>query len=135
MKDCIFCKIVRGEIPCYKIYEDEKHLAFLDISQITDGHTMLIPKKHYRWVWEIEEMGEFFEVAQKIGKQMQRVSGSEMVMSAIWGEAVPHAHFHFVPQTEGNLEMVAEAWNEALSVRKKSPEQMAKIAKRFRVGL
>lgn len=133
MDSCIFCKIVAGEIPSYKIYEDEHYLGFLDISQITNGHTMLIPKKHYRWVWDIENIGEYFEVAQRIAKHIQEVSGEEMVVSAIWGEQVPHAHFHFVPQSEGNLEMVADAWNEALAKRKLSPEEMEKIRDKYKM--
>ena len=48
MEDCIFCKIVRGEIPCYKVYEDDEVLAFLDISQTTKGHTLVIPKEHFQ---------------------------------------------------------------------------------------
>lgn len=134
MSDCIFCKIVAGEIPSYKIYEDENYLAFLDISQINDGHTMLIPKHHVRWVWDIEDVGEFFQVAKKIAKNMQKASGHEMVMSAIWGEQVPHAHFHFVPETEGNLDKVATAWNDSLALRKLTPEKMEEIRKRFELS-
>lgn len=133
MEDCIFCKIVVGEIPSYKIYEDEKHLAFLDISQVNDGHTLLITKEHYRWIWDVPDKGAFHEVAEKIARKMQEVTGEESVVSLIIGEMVPHVHFHLLPKTEGNLEKVLDEWNKALSARKKSPEEMAKIAERFKL--
>ena len=65
MLNCIFCKIINKEIPCTKIYEDENFLAFLDINPLSPGHTQIIPKKHYRWVWDIENIGEYFEVVKK----------------------------------------------------------------------
>ena len=55
MEDCIFCKIIKGEIPSFKVYEDEKVLAFEDINPVTDGHTLLIPKTHAKDLWEINE--------------------------------------------------------------------------------
>lgn len=99
MSDCIFCKIVKGELPSYKIYEDENTLAFLDIRPYTLGHTMVIPKKHYRWVWDIPtaEIGEFFQICQKIFKHYQDVSGDQYVNSFVIGKLVEHAHFHLVP--------------------------------------
>jgi len=66
MDDCIFCKIVKGEIPAFKVYEDNDFLAFLDINPISVGHTLLIPKKHYRWVYDVPNFGEYWQVAQKI---------------------------------------------------------------------
>lgn len=129
--DCIFCRIVAGEVPSYKIYEDEKFLAFLDISQVTDGHILLVPKKHYRYVWDIEEGGAFFELAQKLAKHIQEVSGSESVMSLTIGEMVPHAHLHLVPDTQGNREVVLNKWSEVLVMRKLTPEEMMKTQKKF----
>lgn len=134
MTDCIFCKIVAGEIPSYKVYEDEKYLAFLDISQVNDGHTLLIPKKHCRWVWDIEGIGEYYEIAQRIVKKMQTVTGEEFVMSLTWGRDVHHAHLHLVPSTRGSIELVAAGWREALEARKLPPEEMQKIAARFKLG-
>lgn len=134
MTDCIFCKIVEGSIPSYKIYEDKKYLAFLDITQVTDGHTLLIPKKHCRWVWDIEDIGEFYKVAKKIVKNIQRVTGEEFVMSLTWGRDVHHGHLHLVPSTNGSLEMVAAGWREALEARKLESSEMKKIAEKFRLG-
>ncbi len=97
MLDCIFCKIVEGEMPAYKIYEDEQFLAFLDIFPYVEGHILVIPKKHYRWVWDVENIGEYFENVTKISKHLQKVTGNDLVYSTIFGEAVPHAHIHLLP--------------------------------------
>ncbi|MBI4122056.1 MAG: HIT domain-containing protein, partial [Parcubacteria group bacterium] len=59
--DCIFCTIVRGEIPVAQVYEDEDFLAFLDIHPQAPGHTQVIPKRHVRWVWDVENAGAYFE--------------------------------------------------------------------------
>ncbi|PIP53528.1 HIT family protein [Candidatus Beckwithbacteria bacterium CG23_combo_of_CG06-09_8_20_14_all_34_8] len=97
MTDCIFCQIVEGKIPAYKIYEDENFLAFLDIFPLATGHTLVIPKKHYRWVWDVENIGEYFKVCQKIANHFRQVSGEEMVLSMIIGNEVPHPHVHLIP--------------------------------------
>lgn len=133
MSDCVFCKIVSGNLPSYKIYEDDSYLAFLDLTQVTDGHMLLIPKTHYRWVWDIENIGEFFEVAQKIVKNIQKVTKENFVMSLMWGRDVHHAHLHLVPSSQGSLELVAAGWREALEARKLAPEKMKEIANRYKL--
>ena len=70
--NCVFCKIVKGELPCFKIYEDKDFLAFLDIAYFAESHIELIPKKHYRWLWEMPNIGRFFEVAQKIAVHLKK---------------------------------------------------------------
>lgn len=69
MEDCVFCKIAEKEISCFEVYEDEKFLAFLDINPRNPGHTLVIPKEHFRWVWDVPYLGEYFEV---VGKNCQR---------------------------------------------------------------
>lgn len=101
MIECIFCKIAKGEIPCYKIYEDKDFLAFLDIAPFTEGHTLVIPKKHYHWVWDVPNIGEYFKVVQKITKHFQKSFGDEFVASVIWGMDVPHAHVQILPRPHG----------------------------------
>ncbi len=134
MSECIFCKLIKSEIPSYKIYEDEKYLAFLDISQIVDGHTLLIPKKHVRWVWDIDDLGEFYGVAKKIVKKMQQVSGEETVMTVTIGDMVAHAHLHLLPKTEGNIDKVLSSWVEAMKARKIDPEKMKELVGKYKVG-
>lgn len=96
--NCIFCKIVKGEIPAYKIYEDKDFLAFLDIAPFVEGHTLIIPKKHYQWVWDVPNIGEYFSVVKKIVRHFQKVFGDEFVASIIWGTDIPHAHIQILPR-------------------------------------
>ena len=98
--ECLFCKIVAGEVPCYKIYEDEKFLAFLDVLPLTTGHTLVIPKDHFRWVWDVKPAGEYFEVIVKVANHFRAVLGEELLISITYGEGVPHAHYHLLPQSE-----------------------------------
>jgi histidine triad (HIT) family protein len=119
MTDCIFCKIVAGEIPSYKIYEDEKYLAFLDIFPWCEGHTLVIPKTHVRWVWDYPELGEYFEVVGRIAKHHRDVKG-DGVRSEIFGWDVPHAHIHLLPGK-----------NEKKADEKLLPEEMEKIRAKY----
>jgi histidine triad (HIT) family protein len=95
--NCIFCKIVAGEIPCHKVYEDKDFLAFLDINPVSVGHTLVIPKKHYRWVWDVTNAGVYFEVAQKIAIAQKKAFNTDLVLSKVFGEEVPHAHIWVYP--------------------------------------
>lgn len=92
MENCIFCKIVASEIPCHKVYEDADFLAFLDIRPISAGHTLVIPKQHHRWVWDVPNAGAYFEVAKKIALAQKRAFNTDEVFSKIVGEEVAHAH-------------------------------------------
>ena len=100
MNDCIFCKIVSKEIPAHIVYEDADFMAFLDIHPHTVGHVQVIPKKHYRWVWDVPNVGEYFEVARKIALAQQKAFGTEQILSKIVGEEVPHAHIWVFPSNE-----------------------------------
>ena len=104
MEDCIFCKIVKGEIPSYKVYEDDNFLAFLDINPLSPGHTQVIPKKHYNFVWDVPNAGEYFEVAKKIALAQRKAFNQEVIWSRITGTEVPHAHIWVFadPETNGD---------------------------------
>lgn len=106
MDDCLFCKIVKGEIPAYKIYEDEKYLAFLDITPYCEGHTMVIPKKHYRWMWDMpdEEIAEVMKVSKKLATHFKSITGKEEVYTFLFGAMVPHVHYHLLPNVDGHLD-------------------------------
>jgi histidine triad (HIT) family protein len=117
---CIFCKIVAREIPANIVYEDEHFLAFLDIRPQSPGHTLVIPKKHYRWVWDVENIGSYFEVVQKIALAQRKAFGTELVTSKIVGEEVPHAHVWLIPDKNipgnkddftGNQKRIMESFN------------------------
>ena len=100
MPDCIFCKIVASEIPAHKVYGDDQYLAFLDIRPLSPGHTLVIPKEHRRFVWDVPNIGEYFEVAQKVAKALQKVSGTDEVYMKVIGEEVEHAHVWVYPNPD-----------------------------------
>ena len=103
--DCIFCKIVKGEIPSYKVYEDDDFLAFLDINPQSVGHTQIIPKNHYKFVWDVPNAGEYFEVAKKIALAQKKAFNQEIIFCRIVGTDVSHAHIWIFPHpavTSGN---------------------------------
>lgn len=105
MENCIFCKIVSGDIPSNKIYEDDDVLAFLDISQATNGHTLIIPKKHVRNVFEMEETTAklIFAKVPKLAcaiKKATKAQGLNIINNneEIAGQTVFHAHIHLLPR-------------------------------------
>jgi len=101
MKDsCIFCKIIKKEIPAEIIYEDNDYLAFLDINPRSAGHTLLIPKEHYRWVWDIPKAGDFFEIVKKIAIAQKKAFNQDIIQGKIEGKDVPHAHFWIFPDPQ-----------------------------------
>ena len=100
MNDCIFCKIVKKEVPANIVYEDEKYLAFLDIHPQSPGHTLVIPKEHYRFVWDVPNVGEYFEVAKKIALAQQKAFETKSIISKIVGEEIHHAHIWLIPNRD-----------------------------------
>lgn len=98
MKDCIFCKIVKGEVPCYKIYEDDNFLCFLEVLPRTKGHSLLIPKKHYRWTYDYPDFGKYWETVLKITKAMQKALSPKLITYLTHGTDVEHAHIHILPR-------------------------------------
>lgn len=97
MEACIFCKIVRGELPSYKVYEDDAFLAFMDINPQTCGHVQVIPKEHYRWVWDVPDIGRYFEIVRKVAKAQQRAFTTEWIIQKSIGDEVLHAHVWVFP--------------------------------------
>ena len=107
--DCIFCRIVEGKIPCYKIYEDGEVLAFLDIGPVNYGHTLVIPKAHHKNIEEIQEelLGKLIAVVKKVGKSIKENLGSEgynvsVNNDPVSGQLIPHLHFHVIPRAQGD---------------------------------
>jgi len=95
----IFSKIVSGDIPAYKVAEEDKHLAFLDIFPLAKGHVLVIPKKESDYIFDIasEEYLALWKFAQKIAKGMDKVIACERIGVAVIGLEVPHAHIHLIP--------------------------------------
>ena len=99
-EECVFCKIVKGEIPCYKIYEDKEFISFLDITPRNKGHTLVIPKEHYRWVWDVPNLEKYFGVVGTIANALRKAMDTEWVISLVVGEEIPHAHVWLIPRFE-----------------------------------
>lgn len=100
MNDCVFCKIVKGELPSYKTYEDEKFLAFLDINPVVDGHTLIVPKKHIPYMQDADNqtVAEIFKTAQKLEKVLKDAFKCKYVEIVVEGEQVAHFHVHLIPR-------------------------------------
>lgn len=103
----IFSKIVAGEIPCYKVAEDDRHLAFLDINPVAPGHTLVIPKQEINYLFDMTDDDylalELF--AKRVAKAIDSAMPCRRVAEAVIGLEVPHAHIHLVPiNTEGDLD-------------------------------
>lgn len=102
----IFTRIVQGEIPCYKIAEDENYFAFLDINPLTKGHTLVIPKREVDYIFDLsdEETAGLNVFAKKVALAIQKAIPCKRIGSCVMGMEVPHAHIHLIPlNKEGDL--------------------------------
>ncbi len=117
MEDCIFCKIVKGEIPCFKVYEDDRVLAFEDINPIVQGHTLLIPKEHSPNLWEIpdEDLAAVHLASKKIVRAIQSclnpvgIAALQLNGKGV-NQVVMHYHLHLVPRKVGSPPLPITAW-------------------------
>ncbi len=127
MTDCIFCKIVKGEIPAVKIWEDEKHLAFLDVNPVNPGHTLIIPKKHNDYLFDLndEEYNKLMLDAKKIAQLLKEKINPERIGVIVEGFAVPHVHVHLVPINHGGELSLSRG-------KPASTEELNKIAERIK---
>lgn len=98
----IFDSIVRGEIPCHKVWEDDRHLAFLDINPRVEGHTLVIPKKPWEDVFAMsaEEYDALWRAARTVAHHLERRTGCVRVVVVILGYEVPHVHIHLMPTNQ-----------------------------------
>ena len=107
MADCIFCKIIAGEIPSSKVYEDDQVVAFLDISQVTPGHTLVVPKQHFRNLLEMDadSASQLFARVPDIARKVMKATGAKGMNilnnnEEIAGQTVFHTHVHLAPRYE-----------------------------------
>ncbi|MDR2585819.1 MAG: HIT family protein [Prevotellaceae bacterium] len=100
----IFTKIVQGEIPCYKIAEDDRFIAFLDIRPLQWGHTLVVPKREVDYLFDLspKEVGDLFIFAQRVAQAIKKAIPCNRVGVAVLGLEVPHAHIHLVPLNKEN---------------------------------
>ncbi|MDQ0232305.1 HIT family protein [Metabacillus malikii] len=139
MSDCIFCKIINGEIPSAKVYEDEHVVAFLDISQVTKGHTLVIPKVHKENVYDLtpEIAGKVFEVVPKIANSIKKQFQPEGLNllnnnGKIAGQTVFHYHLHLIPRY-GKGDGFGAVWKSHAD--QYTTEQLQEIAKTIEDGI
>ncbi len=135
MPDCIFCKIVSGEIPANKIYEDNELLAFLDIKPVNPGHTLVITKKHFTDFMQTPEglLCQMTNLAKKIGQKIinsglgQGINITNNIKPAA-GQAVDHVHMHVIPRLEGDG---YELWHG----REYAPGEVEKVVEKLKLEL
>jgi histidine triad (HIT) family protein len=98
----IFTRIINGEIPCHKVYEDDKTLAFMDIHPVAEGHVLVVSKKQVEFVWDLDpaDYSALMSTVQKVGLRLRDIIGKPYVGQVVVGTDVPHAHVHVVPFTE-----------------------------------
>lgn len=97
MENCVFCKVVARELPSYKIYEDDNFLGILDIHPVSKGHSLVIPKKHFTWVHDVEPFGDYWIASRKIARATQKGLNTKWVQYFTHG-LIPHAHIHILPR-------------------------------------
>jgi histidine triad (HIT) family protein len=128
MENCIFCKIIAGEIPCHKVWEDDAHLAFLDIHPMRDGHTLVVPKAHVSYVFDLDEPAydAAMRAAKTVAARLKSAFNVPRVGIAVEGFSVDHVHVHLVPiDAVGQLDPCAAATGEP------DHAALANIAKRI----
>lgn len=128
-EDSIFTKIIKGEIPCHKLYEDEHTLAFLDIHPVQPGHTLVIPKKQVEFVWDIDQADylQLMKTVQKVARRLKQELPVAYIGSQVVGVDVPHAHVHLIPfSTTEEFRVVPDMTAEP------DHEQLAAMAEKLR---
>jgi len=134
MENCIFCKIVKGELPCHKVYEDDKVLAFLDVAPVNPGHTLVVSKEHYANLEEIpeESLSELIKIVKMIGSSIKEnlgYAGYNLIENndPIAGQIIPHIHFHLIPR---RVKDGLELWPQ----KRYQEGEAENVAKRLRGG-
>lgn len=120
----IFSRIINGEIPCYKIAEDERFFAFLDINPVNWGHTLVVPRREEDYIFDLsdEELQAMMLFAKRVAKAMKEAMPCRKIGVAVLGLEVPHAHIHLVPlKNEGDMDF-------SNKIAEPDPEKMKQIA-------
>ena len=123
----IFTKIIAGEIPCFKIAEDDNHIAFLDINPLAKGHTLVVPKVEIDYIYDMEpaELSALHLFAQKVARALDRVCECKRVGVLVIGTEVPHAHIHLIPFADERQMAIT---SERLFIEKSEMQALASAA-------
>ena len=130
MAESIFTKIIKGEIPCYKIAEDDRFIAFLDVFPIKKGHTLVVPKAQIDYLFDLDDrlLSDLMLFTKKVAQKMENAIPCERIGVAVIGLEVPHAHIHLVPlDSVGDIDF-------GQPKLKFSSQEMAKIADSIRIN-
>lgn len=132
--DCIFCKIVAGELPCDKVYEDKRALAFLDINPVNKGHLLVIPKDHFTNMFDApaDILKDLIVLCQRLAKTLTEVLGVKGFNLAVnngpvAGQVVGHLHFHIIPRFEGDNLHLWSGKNMSEDEMKRTAESIKKL--------
>lgn len=125
----IFSRIINGEIPCYKIAEDENYFAFLDINPLVKGHTLVVPKKEIDYLFNVDDntLAGMMVFSKKVAKAIEKVIACQRIGVTVIGLDVPHAHIHLIPLVSGMTHM-----NFSNPKLKLSKEEFEEITKKIR---
>jgi histidine triad (HIT) family protein len=121
----VFTRIINGEIPCYRIAEDDRYIAFLDVRPLKAGHTLVVPKQEVDYIFDLDEdtLAGMMLFSQKIAKAIKKVIDCNRIGIAVLGLEVPHAHIHLIPITrEGDMLFT----NPRVSLTQQENEALAK---------
>jgi len=129
---CIFCAIVGNQIPAFKVYDDNDFIAFLDIRPLNKGHALVIPKKHYRWTYDVEAFGPYWEIAKKIALAAVNSLNAKFVQFLTAGLEVPHAHIHVVPRFEDDGHGL---YPDPSAVKQINEQEMKETAEKVKNGI
>jgi len=129
-EDTIFTKIIKGEIPAHKIYEDERNIAILDTHPVNPGHVLVIPKVQIGVLWELSDADytNLMKVVKDVAKHMQGVLDAKRIGMAVEGSVVPHVHVHLIP-----INMGLEAELAKPKTDKNTPRDLEQMAKRLKM--
>lgn len=120
----IFSKIIAGEIPCYKVAENDNYFAFLDINPLAKGHTLVVPKNETDYIFDLDDqtLGGMVVFAKEVASKIKKMTGCKKVAMVVLGLEVPHAHIHLIPM---NTESDVDFRKEKLKL---TPEEFSQIA-------
>lgn len=125
----IFTRIINGEIPCYKVAEDERFFAFLDINPLAEGHTLIVPKQEVDYFFDLDNdtISGMMVFAKKVAERIKSVTACRKVAVVVLGLEVPHAHIHLIPMnSEGDVDFTKKKL-------KFSPEEFAAISSKLKM--